>query len=184
MKTRDITVCGIFVALIIVFDFVGKFIPFLQMPNGGSIDLGSIALLVASFSLGWKRGTVIAILAMLVTFMFNPPYIVSLPQFLLDYLLPWLATGTAAIWLSLIKGKYSIYIAVTIAMVLRFLCNLFAGVFFWFPEGEAAGSIGAWIYSLNYNAGYNIATMVVALILVPIIYNVVVKNKLIKKIAK
>ncbi len=54
-------------------------------------------------------------------------------------------------------------------MLLKFISHVIAGAIYWFPEGEAAGSSAAWIYSINYNLWYNLATLLVAIIVTPIL---------------
>ena len=46
---------------------VGNMIPFLQMPNGGSIELELIPLMIASYHLGWKYGALCGLASFLLT---------------------------------------------------------------------------------------------------------------------
>lgn len=158
-KTRDLTSIALFIALLVAFDVVSKFIPFLQMPNGGSIDLSVIILLVASYTLGTKKGLVVAFLGMFVTFMFSPPYIISFPQFLFDYVIPVMIIPFAGI----VRGKNAIamMISITCVFVLRILSLVTSGALFWPPEGSVAGGVEAWMFSLAYNLPYSILTFVV-----------------------
>lgn len=55
-------------------------------------------------------------------------------------------------------------------MFLKYSSHVLAGVYFWFPEGSAAGSIAAWIYSAwTYNLGYNVLTLLACFIIIPIL---------------
>lgn len=54
--TKTIAYLALYVALYIVLKYVGNLIPFLQMPNGGSIELELIAVFICSYHLGWKIG--------------------------------------------------------------------------------------------------------------------------------
>ena len=72
MKTRNQTkllaYMALYAALYVVLKTVGNFIPFLQMPNGGSIEIELIAVFIASWHLGWSYGIGVALLSWLITF--------------------------------------------------------------------------------------------------------------------
>ncbi len=53
-------------------------------------------------------------------------------------------------------------------MLLKYISQVISGVYFWPGEG-AAGSMPAFLFSINYNAGYNFITMVAALIITPVL---------------
>lgn len=160
---------ALFVALVVVFDVLSKFVPFLQMPNGGSIDLSVMVMVVASYILGWKKGAVVALLGLLVTFMFSPPYILTISQFLFDYVFPVMVMGIVSI--VDFKNKRNIEIAISLFFLLRILSLVTSGAMFWPPEGSVAGTIEAWIFSLGYNLPYSIATYIVAIIATPLLLN-------------
>ncbi|MBR3356712.1 MAG: energy-coupled thiamine transporter ThiT [Solobacterium sp.] len=218
-RIRSMSYMALYVALYIVLKWVGNMIPFLQMPNGGSIELELIAVFIASYHLGWKGGLAVAILSWLITIVLGFPMYFYWPvQILLDYVLPLAACGIAsllfpirdlntpgAVALAVILaagaffGIYNSYpegTAVTVgaialaagmfaftywylktrshfgivaAMLLKYVFQVLSGVYFWFPEGEAAGSAYAWTFSLSYNLWYNLVTMIVCIIVVPLL---------------
>ena len=55
-QIKTIAFMAIYMALYVALKMVGNMIPFLQMPNGGSIELELIPLMIASYHLGWKYG--------------------------------------------------------------------------------------------------------------------------------
>ena len=63
------------------------------------------------------------------------------------------------------------------AMLLKYFSTVLSGAYFW-AEGAAAGSMPAWIFSLNYNLGYNLVTMAVCIFAVPLILDRLPKNGL------
>ena len=170
-KTRDLIFISFYTALAVVLDIVSGLIPFLQMPQGGSINLAVVPVFVASYHLGWKKGIVTGLLWWLVGFLMGGNnWFVDPMQYALDYLVPAVICGLASIMPKI--GKLSnVYSGVVVMMVLKFASHLLSGVYYWPPEGAARGSIGAWSYSFGYNLWYNLATLVVALILVPILVN-------------
>ena len=98
IKVLSITYGALYVALYIALKWIGNLIPFLQMPNGGSIELELIAIFVASYHLGWKYGGIIAILSWVLTiFLGFTMWFVKIPQIFLDYILPLLVCGLASL---------------------------------------------------------------------------------------
>lgn len=170
--TLDIAYIAICAALTLVLKFAGDFIPFLKMPQGGSIEIELIILFFASFVLGYKKGIICGLVFWILSFILGQAsWFVTIPQYLLDYIIPYILIGLSSLFcFKSIKNKtLSIDIAVFIAMCLKYLSNVLSGVFFYFPDGQSAGSIGAWIYSLSYNFAYNFVTMIICLIVVPIV---------------
>lgn len=166
-KIRSITYMALMIALYAVLKFAGMYIPFLQMPNGGSIELELVPVFVASYFLGWKKGAAVAMLGWLVTFLLGfEMWFVRPMQVLLDYILPLLACGLASLYW---HGSYRCHVGVAVAMILKFVSQVLSGVYYWPPEGGVAGSGAAWTYSLSYNLWYNLATLVVCIILVPLL---------------
>ncbi|MFV0379743.1 MAG: energy-coupled thiamine transporter ThiT [Anaerorhabdus sp.] len=170
MKIKDLSYMALYAALALVLEYVSKLIPILQMPNGGSINLGVVAVVVASFHLSWKKGVVVGLLWWLIAFFMGMNnWYLNFMQYSLDYLVPVAACGLASIFPRL--GKTNIYLGSVLAMILRFASFVLSGVYFWPPEGSVAGSFGAWIYSLSYNFGYNFVTLIIVVILVPLCIN-------------
>ena len=171
-KTRKLVFVAFYAALGIVLNYCTEFLP--SMPNGGTIEITVIAYFVASFHLGWQYGLATAVLGWLVGCLFGlSNYIVSPMQTALDHIVPVAACGLAALYPKIKFGKWSIsnvYSGMVIGMFLKYASHVLAGVYFWFPEGSAAGSLAAWIYSAwTYNLAYNLATLVVCLLIVPVL---------------
>ena len=168
-RLRDMTYIAAYAAIYVVLWWVGKFIPFLQMPQGGSIELQLIAIFISSYHLGWKKGIGVAMLCWLITFILGSGrWYLNPMQYALDYFIPLLVVGLASLYF---KNDKKYMIGVIIGMVLKFMSNVLSGVYFWPPEDGPAGSLAAWIYSLSYNSGYNLVTLIVCVILVPLLIN-------------
>lgn len=222
---RFISYLAMYSAMYIILKYVATFIPFLVMPNGGMIEMELIAVMLASYHLGWKGGAMVALLSWLVTIVLGfPMYFVNPIQVLLDYVLPLLVCGlasvlwpfktlnrraamiagiivaasavagvllcypvsvltvAAAIAIGVLAGVFIWWYAssqkpfgIIISMVLKYLFTVISGAYFW-AEGAAAGSNAAWLFSLNYNLGYNLVTMVVCIIAVPVLFDRVVRK--------
>ncbi len=167
-QTRLMAFMALYAALYVVLKFVGNFIPFLQMPNGGSVEIELIAVFAASWHLGWQCGCGVAMLSWLITFvMGSGRWYLNPMQYALDYFIPLIVVGLAILFGG--RGKNRYYLGILVSMFLKFASNVLSGVYYWPPEEAVAGSGPAWIYSLSYNSGYNIATCIVCLILVPVL---------------
>ena len=170
-KIKFMVFIALYAALALVLDYVSALIPFLQMPQGGSINLAVIPVFVASYQLGWKGGAATGLVWWLVGWIMGlNSWYVSPMQYALDYIIPAAICGFASAMPRI--GKLSnIYTGVAAMMILKFASHVLSGVYYWPPEGAARGSVPAWTYSLGYNLWYNLATMIVALILVPLLIN-------------
>ena len=171
-KTKNIAFIGLYAALAIVLQYVSSLIPFLQMPKGGNIDLGVIPIFMASYQLGYKTGIITGLLCWLLAWIvgISGQWFLTIPQYLLDYLIPVSICGIASLFPKI--GKISnIYTGITGSMILKYIAHVLSGVYWWFPETTYAGSLASWIYSLSYNLYYNLATLIVAIIVVQILVN-------------
>lgn len=156
LSVRDIVLMAFYIALFAVLDFLGNLLPF-QMPNGGSIGFSTIALLLASYQLGWKKGLIVSIGSVLLMFITGPMYTPNLLGFLLDYLLAFGVYGLA----SLFPNYKYFFSGVLITNFLRFISSTLSGVLVW--------ETPLWA-SIVYQTTYMLPTVVVDLILVPILY--------------
>ena len=100
VSVQTLAYMALYVALYVVLKWVGNLIPFLQMPNGGSIELELIAVFIASYHLGWKAGIGVALLSWLITYILGFPMWLYYPiQIVLDYMGPLVVCGMASlIW--------------------------------------------------------------------------------------
>lgn len=183
MKTRNQTklmaYMALYAAVYVVLKYVGDLIPFLQMPQGGSIEIELAALFVASWHLGWVYGIGVAILSWLITSVVHGiGWYLNPMQYALDYIIPVAAAGMASLFGG--NGKYRYYIGVVIAMVLKFASNVLSGVYYWPPENGVAGSAAAWTYSLGYNLWYNLATCIICAVLAPLLIKRLEKARILK----
>lgn len=180
-KVRIISFMAMYAALYVVLKYVGEFIPFLKMPQGGSIEIEFVAIYLASYQLGWKYGALTGILGLLITIIVGfPVYWLNFMQFLLDYVIPVAVCGCASLFGSSTAVRK--VAGIVVVSCLKYLSQVLSGVFYWPPEGSVAGSSAAWIYSLGYNAWYNLATCIVCAILVVLLLNRLEKTSAFKKV--
>lgn len=154
---RDLTFMAMYAALFLVLDYLTLLIPFLQMPQGGSIGIGTVALLLASYHLGATKGLIVAMVSIPLQQLTSGLWIAGLPGLLLDYVIAFGIYGIACLF----PNWGYLYTGILITNFIRFVCHVFSGMICY--ETPLWGSI-------TYNAPYMIATCMVGMILVPIIH--------------
>ena len=147
---------ALYAALFIVLDVAVNTLGILQMPNGGSLGVSVIPLLMASYHLGWQKGTVVAVLSILLQYVTGPMYTPDLVGFLLDYFFAFSVYGLA----SLFPNYKWFYSGVLVTNLVRLICSTLSGILVW----ETA----PWA-SLVYNATYMIPTAILCLVLLPLV---------------
>lgn len=163
IKTKDLVFMAFYAALFMVLDYITNTMAFLQMPNGGSVGLSTIALLACSYHLGWKKGVLVGVVSVLIQFVTGPMYIPDFIGFALDYLIAFSVYGLA----SLFPNYKYFYLGVLITNIIRFISSTISGVIVWGLE--------LWPSAL-YNGPYMIATLILGLVLVPLINERVIKK--------
>ena len=171
-KTRKIVIISLLCSISVVLDIVKKFIPFLNLPSGGSINISLIPIMVASFTLGLKEGMVCSFLSYLISFALGLNNIfLSIPQYTLDYLLPGVCVGGCSIFYKN-KKIIEMELGIIISMFLRTTSIVISGAYYWLSSTTIAGSLESYIGSIVYNVPYAVITMIVLMISVPIIVKV------------
>lgn len=166
LNTKTIVLLAMYVALSIALDYFKEMLPFLNMPQGGSVNIALIPVVVAGFHLGASNGLLCGALWWLITTLMGMnEWFVSVPQYVLDYILPSIVIGGASLFYRK-KNIYEVEAGIIIAMVVRTFSIVLSGAYYW-PDGVAAGSSAAWIGSMAYNLPYSIATMVMLMMVVP-----------------
>lgn len=160
MKTKKIVFIAMYLALFFILDYITKIVPILQMPNGGSLGLSVVALLLASYHLGPKAGVLTGVLSVFIQYLTGAVWIAHPIQFILEYPLAFGIYGLAVLLPNTKIGKISIYWGIIVTNLLRMSFHIIAGAVYWKTT---------WAASVAYNAPYMLATMVLCLILVPII---------------
>lgn len=167
-KNKRLVFISIYCALALVLDYIKTFIPFLNMPAGGSINIALIPIVVCSFHLGVVDGIVSGLLWWLISSILGlNPYYISFVQYVVDYVLPSGVIGLCSVFYKK-KNIFEVELGITLMMIIRTMCLLISGAIFW-PDGVAANSLAAWSASLIYNLPYSIGTLIMLLIIVPVV---------------
>ena len=167
-KNQRLVFISIYCALSLVLDYIKSFIPFLNMPSGGSINIALIPIVIASFHLGVGSGIASGLLWWLISSLLglNNQFI-SIQQYIFDYVIPSGIVGISSMFYKK-HNVFEIELGIIIMMIIRTICLIISGAVFW-TEGMASGSLEAYGFSFAYNFPYSLATLVMLLIVVPML---------------
>lgn len=163
---------SIFTALGLVLDFVAGLISAAIWTNGGSITLAMVPIIIMGYKYGLKGGLTTGLLIGTIQ-LFWSEYLITVPQVLLDYIVPNVViglVGAVAKPVQNTKGIIQILIiigSIFVVCALRLASLVASGVLYW----EAGFG-----YSITYNGTYTSISMAICMVVV-----IVLMKKLPKK---
>ena len=152
-------------ALCVALSQVLSWLVIFRMPQGGSVTLEIVPLIVFAWRRGVRWGCGAGALFGLLHLMLGG-YIVHPVQALLDYPLAYTAIGLAGLWRKNLSGMVA---GLTMAGVVQFASHVYAGVVF-FSEYVPAG-MNPWLYSVIYNGSFLAPKLVISVIAAWILWN-------------
>ena len=164
-------------ALAIAIAFILSFIKIFELPQGGSISLEMLPLVLIGLRNGPKWGGLSAfafsILKLILGFsnvMYCNTLIAQIGCILLDYVLAYTALGLADIVASRIKSKRIVGVisGTIIVGILQFICSFFSGWLLW--GSYAWEGYSAPVYSLVYNGSYMLPNIIICTIIIAILF--------------
>ena len=163
-KTRIMVECALMIALATMLSYI----PFIELPQGGSITLCSMLPIMV---VGWRHGVkwglftgfVHGIIQMMLGFK-NVMYCTTIGTMvlciLLDYLLAFSLLGAVGLISKPLKNSsVGIGLSAVAAGLYRYLCSFLSGILIW--GGYAPEGTPVWIYSLTYNGSYMIPEIII-----------------------
>jgi thiamine transporter len=165
----------VFSAMAIALATVTSMIKLFHAPMGGSVTLFTM-LFVSLIGYWYGLGTgLFAGIAFGLVQMMIDPYIVSLPQMLVDYILAFGALGLSGVFR---KSKNGLIKGYLLAIIGRYFFACLSGVIFFGIYGNEYG-LSPVVYSMAYNAFYIFIEggMTIALLLVPAVRKAMVYVK-------
>lgn len=151
-KTRKLTEIAVAVSLAVVCSFIKVW----EMPQGGSVALTMVPILLIAIRSGWVAGCVTGaiygVLSLLIAGVVYHPM-----SILLDYVLAFGLLGVAGFFKKSLPGLVA---GCTVGVLGRFMSSLLSGaVLFaeYAPEGQ-----NPWIYSLGYQATYMVPEFILS----------------------
>lgn len=161
-------------AEIAIFSAIGFILDFLAtlysgfFPFGGSVSFALVAVVIISF----RRGTIAGVCTGLIIGLLDltdgfytiaDTWYNSLLQIGMDYIFTYMLVGFVGLAKPLIK-KINIVLVVPIATIIagliKYFCHFLSGVLYW-PQFENQPLLERVVYSLTYNGGYMIPTIIV-----------------------
>lgn len=176
MKTRDLVFIAVYAALFVVLEVMDNVFGLFKMPQGGSLSLSVLAIIFASYHLGFKRALITTVIAFLVRFIvLTPKDVVHPVQFVLDYILAPGSYALAVLVPDLKISKLKFPIGVLISGVLQFAFHAISG-FAFYAEYHTLNMFWG---ILSYTATYVVPTVIAAFII-----TFLIKDTIIKQVAK
>ena len=129
------------IALAVVLDKLNLF----RMPNGGSIDLELVPLIIFAWRHGLKLGLCIVALTGVTQFLLSPYYVHPI-QVIADYPLASCCVGLSACKLFKNFNNINKILGIILAGACQIACHVTAGALYWLSGADA------WTASLIYNA--------------------------------
>jgi len=145
-NVRMLVEAGVLIGLAYIMDMIRLF----EMPQGGSVTLGSmIPILIFAIRWGAKPGIMAGLVFGSMQFLLGPKWSFHPLSILFDYVIAWGCLGFAGFF----KGSMpKLMTGVAVAIFGRFVCHVISGVTIWSsyaPEGT-----NALVYSVGYNGTY------------------------------
>ena len=173
MKTLDLVKMAMYLALFTVLDLLATNLPIFKMPNGGSLGLATVVLMLAAFDLGWKKGLLVSLLSIVMQQFVGEIYLIRIDQVFFDYVLAFGIYGLAPLLTLVPKNKdgrvpvLGLVISSVIVNCVRFASHVFVGATLWLVHLPQAERWGA---SFAYSSSYMIPTIIYGAIMLPILY--------------
>ena len=160
LSVKDLVLMAFYVALIYGIGHICQYIRNLPNAKRRKLGVSTLALLMASYHLGWKKGLFVSVVSVFAQFVTGPMYTPDLLGFLLDYLLAFSVYGIACLFPNF--GYF--YTGVLVTNFIRFVCSTISGTVVW--------GVDLW-GSIVYQATYMVPTLILGLIIVPLLYKAV-----------
>jgi thiamine transporter len=156
-----------FSAMAIALATATSMIKFLELPMDGSITLCSMLFIVLiGYWYGLGAGLTSAITYGILQLIIGP-YIISIPQMLLDYIFAFGALGLSGIFYKS-KSKFSLIFCYLVAVLGRYFFAFLSGYIFFGIYASYYGFNSEVLYSLAYNGAYIIPEAILTLIVIAI----------------
>lgn len=150
----------VFSAMGIALALVTSYIKVWEMPMGGSVTLLSMLFIcLIGYWFGARYGILAGVAFGILQFVIDP-YMVSIPQVILDYPLAFGALGLSGFFSN---KKYGLWIGYVVGVFGRFVFSTLSGVVFfaaYAPEG-----MNPWVYSSLYQGSYLGAEGIITLVI-------------------
>lgn len=167
LTLRALTEGAIFLALGLVLNMLTIF----RLPNGGSIDLGMVPILLFALRWGCGLGLLEGFLFGLLQVFIEGAIAWGWQSILLDFLVAFTPLGLAGLFRG--KGK-NIFVGILLACFARFVVHYISGVTIYAiiapTELFGVSWLNKWTYSLAYNGSYMLIDTIFCLVVFAFLY--------------
>jgi len=185
MKNKDRTVIvmteiSILSALALALDALASATSGFFFPDGGSIGIAMIPIMVISFRRGIVAGLTSGFIVGMIQVLWGGHFL-EFTQYILDYPVAYTVVGLAGIFTYLNNRRLTVLNVIMgsiFAGLMRYLSHFFAGVFFWGEYMQESfdflsisfTGLNVYTYSLVYNGSYMIPTIIINTIVIYVLY--------------
>ncbi|HEY8444907.1 MAG TPA: energy-coupled thiamine transporter ThiT [Bacilli bacterium] len=185
MKTKNRTVLvmteiSILSALSLALDALASATSGFFFPDGGSIGIAMIPIMVISFRRGIVAGLTSGFIVGMIQVLWGGHFL-EFTQYILDYPVAYTVVGLAGIFTYLNNRRLTVLNVIMgsiFAGLMRYLSHFFAGVFFWGEYMQESfdflsisfTGLNVYTYSLVYNGSYMIPTIIINTIVIYVLY--------------
>ena len=175
-----IVISAMMLSLAILMEFISTLIPFFKWPSGGSVSLTMVPLMLVGLYCGPMYGFVISICFGIINFLFDGVIgwtsntLAVILSLLLDYVIGFGVCGLSFLFRKQFYEKKitALIYSCVLCCFLRFVSSFFSGMIVFtqqFNYDSTSGlnmdfSAGGFVYSLVYNGGYMLPSLIVDLI--------------------
>ncbi len=119
---------GIFVSIAVVLDVI--FGAIYSLPMGGSFSLAMLPIFMISSRRGWKFGLIAGLLFGLIQTLIKV-YFLSIPQYIMDYIVTFMVVGLAGIIPGSRNKAGRFVLGIALGSFLRLISASIAGILYW-----------------------------------------------------
>lgn len=161
-RAQVVAEVGLAVALAVLLRYLSRLVPFFTLPQGGSISLEMLPIVVVAFRQGVGGGVTAGAVFGLLDVFLEPAGAVAHPaQFILDFPVAFGLVGLAGLFRG--TAAWQVAAGTLLGGTLRFSAHFISGMIFfgsYAPKGQPV-----WLYSLIYNGSYMVPSTILTLVL-------------------
>ena len=160
LTVKTMAYMAMFVALQIVLQYAFSMIP--NQPQGGSITLDLLPIILVSYLMGSGYGLLVGIMCTMIQFALGMASYWGPWSVVLDYLVPISIVGASSVFKNVEFKNTKIYTGIIITMILKFISHFLSGA--WLFAEYAPEGMNVCVYSFGYNIIYCLPTLIICYI--------------------
>lgn len=174
-EIRFITEVAILSALGLALDYLGGVISGFVWPQGGSISLVLVPIIIMAYRWGLKGGLLTGLIVGSVQILWAGSGAVHPVQVLMDYVAAYTMVGLAGIFAKKIKSTenearlYYVNLGVFIGGIIRTIIHIISGIIYFIKPASPKDILPSIVASSVYNLGYMVPTIILTAIAITLI---------------